>query len=213
MEPPDRNSIGMAELNQPEPGELGLESTAELLERIRLGDKSARERLVSRYLPILKRLAHGRLPARARDLSDTDDLVQVTILRALDHIETFEMRREGAFLAYMRRILVNQIRDEIRRVSRRPDRVELGDEVPGMGPSPLEEAIGTETAARYEDALGRLTDEQREAVILRLELGYTYQQIAEALGHGSSNAARMMVTRALVRLSKSMGSSGGTDGR
>jgi RNA polymerase sigma factor (sigma-70 family) len=200
-------------LNQPEPSALRLESTAELLERIRRGDPTAQERLVSRYLPVLKRLAHGRLPARARDLSDTDDLVQVTLIRALDHVETFEIRREGAFLAYMRQILVNQIRDEIRRVARRPDRVDLGDDVPGMGPSPLEEAIGTDTAARYEAALERLTEEQKEAVILRLELGFTYQEIAEALGHGSSNAARMMVTRALVRLSKVMGNPEGTDGR
>src|SRR6476660_8945498 len=99
MELVERATTSMAELNQPEPSALGLESTAELLERIRSGDESARERLVSRYLPILKRLGHGRLPARARDLSDTDDLVQVTLIRALDHIETFEMRREGAFLA------------------------------------------------------------------------------------------------------------------
>jgi RNA polymerase sigma-70 factor, ECF subfamily len=212
MERPDRNSVGMAGLTPPEPDALGLESTAALLERIRMGDESAQARLVSRYLPILKRLAHGRLPARARDLSDTDDLVQVTLIRALEHVETFEVRREGAFLAYMRRILVNQIRDEIRRVSRRPDRVDLGDDVPGIGPSPLEEAIGTETAERYEVALERLTDEQKEAIILRLELGFNYQQIADALGHGSSNAARMMVTRALVRLSKIMGS-GRNDGR
>jgi RNA polymerase sigma factor (sigma-70 family) len=212
MERPDRNSVGMAGLTPPEPDALGLESTAALLERIRMGDESAQARLVSRYLPILKRLAHGRLPARARDLSDTDDLVQVTLIRALSHVDTFEVRREGAFLAYLRRILVNQIRDEIRRVSRRPDRVDLGDDVPGIGPSPLEEAIGTETAERYEAALELLTDEQKEAVILRLELGFNYQQIADALGHGSSNAARMMVTRALVRLSKIMGS-GRNDGR
>lgn len=212
MERPDRNSVGMAGLTPPEPDALGLESTAALLERIRMGDESAQARLVSRYLPILKRLAHGRLPARARDLSDTDDLVQVTLIRALSHVDTFEVRREGAFLAYLRRILVNQIRDEIRRVSRRPDRVDLGDDVPGIGPSPLEEAIGTETAERYEAALELLTDEQKEAVILRLELGFNYQQIADAVGHGSSNAARMMVTRALVRLSKIMGS-GRNDGR
>lgn len=54
-----------------------LESTAELLDLVRRGDPGARERLASRYLQVLHRLAHGRLPSRARDLLDTDDLVQV----------------------------------------------------------------------------------------------------------------------------------------
>jgi RNA polymerase sigma-70 factor (ECF subfamily) len=182
-----------------------LESTATLLRLVRHGDRPARERLAARYLQVLRRLAHGRLPLRARDLVDTDDLVQVTLIRALDHVEEFEPRHEGAFLAYMRRILLNQIRDEIRRVSRRPARSELEGDPPAQDPSPLEDAIGRETVERYEAILDQLKEEQREAIILRLELGFTYQQIAEALGRDSPNAVRMMVTRALVRLGEQLG--------
>ena len=186
-----------------------LESTATLLHLVRRGDRAARERLAARYLQILQRLAHGRLPRRARDLVDTDDLVQVTLIRALDHVEEFEPRHEGAFLAYMRRILVNQIRDEIRRVGRRPVRGELDADPPAADRSPLENAIGWETVERYEAALDQLKEEQREAIILRLELGFTYQQIAEALGSDSPNAVRMMVTRALVRLGEQLGEQSG----
>jgi RNA polymerase sigma-70 factor (ECF subfamily) len=182
-----------------------LESTATLLRLVRHGDRPARERLAARYLQVLRRLAHGRLPLRARDLVDTDDLVQVTLIRALDHVEEFEPRHEGAFLAYMRRILLNQIRDEIRRVARRPARSELEGDLPALDRSPLEEAIGRETVERYEAVLDQLKEEQREAIILRLELGFTYQQIAEALGRDSPNAVRMMVTRALVRLGEQLG--------
>ena len=182
-----------------------LESTATLLQLVRHGDRPARERLAARYLQVLRRLAHGRLPLRARDLVDTDDLVQVTLVRALDHVEEFEPRHEGAFLAYMRRILLNQIRDEIRRVARRPARSELEGDLPALDRSPLEEAIGRETVERYEAILDQLKEEQREAIILRLELGFTYQQIAEALGRDSPNAVRMMVTRALVRLGEQLG--------
>jgi RNA polymerase sigma-70 factor (ECF subfamily) len=182
-----------------------LESTATLLDLVRQGDRAARERLAARYLSVLKRLAHGRLPSRARDLLDTDDLVQVTLVRALDHVGTFEPRHEGAFLAYMRRILLNQIRDEIRGVSRRPGRVDMEGDLPALGRSPLEDAIGTETVERYEAALDQLNEHQREAVVLRLELGFSYQQIAEALGQSSPNAVRMMVSRALVRVGEIMG--------
>jgi RNA polymerase sigma-70 factor, ECF subfamily len=191
--------------DRPPPPRTDLESTATLLRLVRLGDGPARERLVARYLPVLKRLAHGRLPSRARDLLDTDDLVQVTLLRALDHVETVEVNHEGAFLAYMRRILINQIRDEIRRTSRRPGRANLEEDLPALGRSPLDDAIGRETVERYEAALEQLSDVQREAVFLRLELGFSYRQIAEALGRDSPNAVRMMVTRSLVQMGECMG--------
>ncbi len=181
-----------------------LESTAVLLAQVREGDEAARNRLVRRYLPILERWARGRLPARARGLADTDDLVQVTLLRALDRVKDFEPRREGAFLAYLRRILRNQILDHLRRADRRPSNELLDERLPAGDPSPLESMVGVETLAAYEGALDRLSDEQREAVVLRIEFGFTYEQIAEAIGSPSWNAARMTVSRALVRLAECM---------
>ena len=185
-----------------------LETTATLLARVRSGDHAARERLVTRYLAALQRWAHGRLPARARDLLETDDLVQVTFIRALDHLEGFEPRREGAFLAYLRRILLNQIRDEIRRVKRQPERSEFAESYPDLGPSPVELAVGKEKLERYEKALATLPGDQQEAIIARMELGFTYEQVAEVLGSPSANAARMFVARALVRLEEAIGARG-----
>jgi RNA polymerase sigma-70 factor (ECF subfamily) len=181
-----------------------LETTAELLALIRAGNPAARDRLLARIYKPLLRFAHGRTPTRARDLTDTEDLVQVAMLRALDHIEEFDSRREGAFLAYLRMILLNLVRDEARRVRRGPEREELPEEWPADGPSPLEEAVGREAMERYDAALDRLTKEQKEAVILRVELGYTYAQIAEAMELASTDSARMMVTRAIARLGKLM---------
>lgn len=185
-----------------------LESTATLLGLAREGDGSARERLLARYLPILRRWARGRLPRGARDLLDTDDLVQVSLLRALNHMEAFEPRREGAFLAYLRRIVLNAVRDEIRRVARRPTPEPLEMELPAQAPSHLEQAIGREAVEAYEEALLALPEEQQQAVILRIEFGYSYPEIAEALDRPSANAARMMVSRALVRLAEVMGERG-----
>lgn len=182
-----------------------LESTALLLARVRSGDGPAREALCRRFLPLLQRWAHGRLPARARGLADTGDLVQVTLVRALNRLGEFEPRHEGAFLAYLRRALLNALRDEIRRSVRRPSGFEPDESVPDPRPSGVEEAIGRETLERYEAALGTLTEEQREAVILRIEFGYTHEQVAAALGKPTANAARMVVSRALVRIAKVMG--------
>jgi len=175
-----------------------------LLQSVRDGDAAARERLAARYLPMLRRWARGRLPQGAREMLDTDDLVQITLLRALEKVEEFEPRREGAFLAYLRRIVLNSVRDEIRRVARRPGRTPLVEELPADGPSLLERAIGREAVEAYEAALATLPEEQQEAVVLRIEFGFTYPEIAEALCRPSANAARMMVSRALVRLAEVM---------
>lgn len=184
--------------------DLDLESTASLLARVRSGVPQARERLAARYLAVLRPWAHGRLPVRARDLIDTDDLVQDTLLRALDRVREFEPRREGSFLAYLRRILVNQIRDQIRRASRRPGHESVVDEIPDAGLSPLEVAVGREAFASYDAALATLTDEEQEAVILRIEMGFTHRQVAEALGKPTADSARMCVARALIRLAEVM---------
>ncbi len=180
------------------------ESTASLLAKVREGDGEARDRLVARYLVLLRRWAHGRVPPRARALIDTGDVVQVTLVRALDKAGTFEPRREGAFLAYLRTILLNEIRAALRRVDRGPERAPLPDTIKDGRPSPLAEAIGAEAIDDYEAALGTLTEDQRQAVVLRVEMGFTHQQVAEAMGNRSSNAARMLVARALARLSEKM---------
>jgi RNA polymerase sigma factor (sigma-70 family) len=181
-----------------------LESTRTLILRVRDGDESARNRLFARFLPGLRRWAHGRLPARARCLVDTDDVVQVSLVRALSRVEEFDPRRQGAFLAYLHQILLNCIREEIRRAGRRPAGQDSVDELPEDRPSLLERTIGNDALTAYEQALGRLSEEQQQAVILRIEFGFSHQEIAEALGRPSANAVRMQIARGLIRLAELM---------
>lgn len=182
----------------------GLDTTAHLLERIREGDAPAREALCARFLPALTRWAHRRLPGAARALAETDDLVQVTLLRALNRVGEFEPRGEGAFLSYLRTILLNAVRDEMRRAQRRPAHLPLLEDDGPPQPSELERLLGRERLALYERALAELSEDHREAVILRLEFGYSHAEIAAALGRASADAARMLVARALVAMAKVM---------
>jgi RNA polymerase sigma-70 factor (ECF subfamily) len=177
-----------------------LESTAYLLERAQGGDRSAREALVARCLAPLQRFAHGRLPNGARGLMDTDDLVQVTLLRTVQRLDRFRDRGRGSLLAYLRGAVLNQIRDEVRRATRFPSDGEPSHEFRDPRVDPLEAVIGRQAVAVYEDALAQLLPEQQEAVLLRIEMGCSYQEIAEALGRPSANAARLLTSRALARL-------------
>jgi RNA polymerase sigma-70 factor, ECF subfamily len=179
-------------------------ATLVLLERVRAGDTAALNSLLDRYLPRLSRWASGRLPQWARDVSDTDDLVQDTLIRSVANLDHFEARGEGALQAYLRGAVMNRIRDEIRRRRRTPAKSQLDSTIPASGQSPLETAIGTETLAKYDRALDRLEAETREAVIARLEMGCSYAEVAELLNKPSADAARMTVSRALLRLAEEM---------
>ena len=181
-----------------------LDSTFHLISRARNGDRQAIELLFTRHLPPLKRWASGRLPSWARDLADTDDLVQETLLQTFKRIGEFEPRRVGALQAYLRQAVLNRLRDELRRKARQPEATDLEGFEDVAAQSPLEAAIGRQAVEDYEEALGRLRPEEREAIIGRVELGYTYDELAEALGKPSADAARKAASRALLRLAGEM---------
>lgn len=184
------------------------ESTNVLLARARAGDAAALDSLFERHLPRLRQWASGRLPRWARDASDTPDLVQDALLQTLRKVDGFEPAHDGALQAYLRQAVMNRIRDEIRKRQRRP----LGpspSDLESVEPSPLEQAIGRQTVDRYEAALARMRDEDREILIGRIELGLTYEELAEAVGKPSADAARKAAQRALVRLVEDMQSERG----
>jgi RNA polymerase sigma-70 factor (ECF subfamily) len=181
-----------------------VETSFELLERSRGGDVEALNRLLERYMPALRRWARGRLPTWARDVSDTQDLVQDTLIQAMKNLDTFRPQRVGALQAYLRQALMNKIRDELRRSSRRPARTELPEAMPATTASPLEQAIGREALEEYEAALMELRETDREAIIARVELGQSYEEMALILGKPSAEAARLAVHRAMLRLAAKM---------
>jgi RNA polymerase sigma factor (sigma-70 family) len=181
-----------------------LHSTRALLRRASEGDSSALEALAARYMPALRRFAHGRLPPRARSVFDTDDLVQVSIVRAMSRLQEFEVRHSGSLLAYLRQIVLNRVRDEVRRTLRSPERGEMPEELPDPHSNPAEAALGRETLALYEKALAEMPSDCQEAIMLRVEMGCSYAEIAAALGRPSPNAARLHTARALLRLAEKM---------
>jgi RNA polymerase sigma-70 factor (ECF subfamily) len=178
------------------------ESTFRLLARARAGDRDALDALFLRHLRPLQRWARGRLPAWARDLADTDDLVQSSLLQTFKQLDRFEPRRVGALQAYMRETVLNRIRDELRRKARRPDQIDVEAAELESTESPLEAAIGREEVERYEKALQQLQPAQREAIIARVEMGYSYDELASILGSPTADAARKVTQRALLRLAE-----------
>jgi len=175
-----------------------------LLVAAKSGDQQALEALFARYAPRLQRWAARRLPISARGMADTQDIVQDALLDTFRRFSTFEVRGEGALLAYLRRSVLNRIINESRRVKRRGVPAALDPDQADDGPSPVEQVIGRDRLACYERALNRLSVRDREAIIGRIEMGCSYDELATSLHFPSPAAARKAVERAVRRLAEAM---------
>ena len=182
------------------------ESTVALVQRVQNGDQVALNVIARRLFPRLQRWAAGRLPAWARDLAETQDLVQETLADVLRRLDRFELRHEAALTVYLREALANRLRKEIRRVGRQPksEPIEIVEHVATPDGSPFDVAVTRQEMERYDAALAALDSDDREAIVARLELHYTYQELAEAWGKPSPDAARKTVERAISRLVQKM---------
>jgi RNA polymerase sigma factor (sigma-70 family) len=192
------------------PQTLSDQSTIDLVNRAKGGDSAATEALLRRCLPQVKRWAHGQLPAASRGHLDTGDLVQDAALRMLQRLDSFEPRHVGAMQGYLRRSVVNRIRDEIRRNLRRPAQKEIPDH-PSDDPSPDEIAIREEAYERYRAALRLLKRRERVLVVARIEMQWSAKEIANRFEMASVDAARMAAARAVRHLLEHLQPSVGTD--
>ena len=203
--PPDEPPDPTPPSNGPVNGPLEMQSTVDLLALAKNGNSDAVEVIFARCVPALRRWARGRLPYRSRTLLETQDIVQDAVYQVLRRLDKFEARHQGALQAYLRQAVLNRIRDEARLLARRPTAVEFDEQHPDSAASPLEEAIDRDDLERYEAALARLRPIDREAIVARIELQNSYEEIAQALGKPTANAARSLVVRALYKLYKEMG--------
>lgn len=183
---------------------ISAESSLSLLLRAKQGDGVALEALMARYLVRLQRWSSGRIPASARGLLDTDDVVQDALLSTFRNLGEFTPRHDGALMAYLRTAVMNRIRQELRRVRPEESILDEAAVVPADEPSPLQAAVGRAAFDRYERALENLSEDDRAAVIGRFEMGYSYDALARALNRPTPDAARKVVERAVRRLSDLM---------
>jgi RNA polymerase sigma-70 factor (ECF subfamily) len=180
------------------------------IDKLRAGDRAAANDLFARHLPSLQRAVRARVPRDQRHRLDEDDLIQQTLLQALTHLDRFECRGEGAFLAWLSRIAANAALDALkRRDLRRINPAEAGDpvpldELPGDGATPSGILRRDEEQERLEAALDSLTPEHRDILIEREILGLDLDALAEAHGK-SKDAIRMQVQRAREALARRLG--------
>jgi RNA polymerase sigma factor (sigma-70 family) len=180
------------------------QTSGQLLSRVRLGDASALDQLLARYLPRLQHWASRRLSRWVRTTADTDDIVQEVLLRAAGRLHLVDLPTSDALAAYLREAVWNRIRDEYRSFGRRGPHEELSHALGDGRATPLDQAIAGQLEMRYRRALATLSARDQELVVGHVELDYSHEQLGHMTGR-SRNAARMALQRAISRLARQMG--------
>jgi len=130
---------------------------------------------------------------------DAQDLVQETLLRVRKGLRTY---RPGSMEGWLSRIVTNAFLDDVRRRRRRPV-ASLGDApegVFGSVPAADEAMMADALPSDIQQALLRVPEEFRVAVVLSDVVGLSYQQISEALGTPLGTVrSRIHRGRALLR--------------
>ncbi len=181
-----------------------MDSTRGLIRRAQNGDLEAREKLWKRVRDRLHRLAHGRLPRHARGLVETDDVVQEALAHTFRRIDFFDPKHSGAFNKVLQLTVDRCLVDQHRRAKRRPSANETATDLVAQEPSAIEEAIKKETLEQVMSARDRLSPEDQALLHARLDLQLDWNEVALFCRKASSDAARVGVRRAIVRLIKLM---------
>lgn len=166
------------------------------------------EALFRQYGPRLEAFLRGRLPPASRGLLETVDLAQEVWARALAKLDAFEARDAGSFWSYLRRAATNHLTDVYRRAGAN-DPSQPGDEEPlpdppAPDPSPSMQVAALEAAQAFDLSLDVLAERNRRAVLLRVELDQSWEEIARDCEYPNAEAARKAVQRALARVCAQM---------
>ena len=162
-----------------------------VIQQVLSGDVEAYARLVDRHYDRCVRVAARILGNR----EDAEEAVQDAFVRAFRALEDYEDRER--FVAWLTRILVNQCRTVLARARRRE--AVFPDVDPCELELVLEDVRPDGSWPELEQALAQLSDEQREALVLKYADDLTYEEMARITGAGES-ALKMRIQRAFARL-------------
>ncbi len=185
---------------------------APLLDAARSGSREALGQLLELCRGYLLMVATGELDADLQAKEGPSDLVQETFLEAKRDFVQFQGASEAELLAWLRRVLLNNVANFTRRyrttgkrsierevVLDGQARSALEAALPAEGLSPSGQAVAHEQAAALALALERLSDDHRQVLRLRYEEGKPFEEIAQVMGR-SANAVRKLFARAVERV-------------
>lgn len=165
----------------------------EIISRAQAGDVAAFSEIYSRYAGLILRYLYGRL----REPEAAQDLTQEVFMRVLKGINSFEYRGEKSFLGWLYTIAGNVLIGQVRRKSPVATPLDEGAEIADPHSQQAVHAIFDRLALRQ--AIGRLTEDQQQVLLLKFFADMTNNEIAQAIGR-TEGAVKALQHRALASL-------------
>jgi RNA polymerase sigma-70 factor (ECF subfamily) len=167
------------------------------------GDRSAVARVLTLVRPLVVRYCRARLRGSDRSSASADDVAQEVCLAILTALPGYRVQGKP-FLAFVYGIAAHKVIDAHRAAAR--NRAEPVENVPDsteVADGPEQRALRLELSAEIGQLLDQLPDKQREIIVLRIVVGLSAEETAEAVG-STPGAVRVAQHRALARLRKSV---------
>jgi RNA polymerase sigma-70 factor (ECF subfamily) len=197
------------------------EEIQSLIELARHGEEAATGRLLAAYGEYLKLLARVQIGRRLQGKLDASDLVQETFMDAHRQMPNFKGSSEGELLAWLRRILAGHVAMTVRRyfgAKGRDINLERGIAAQidqssqamdggliGSNTTPSQHVARREQSVLLADALAKLSEDHREAIVLRHLEGLSLVETAARMGRSEDSVQKLYV-RGLMNLRRLMGS-------
>lgn len=195
-----------------------IKTTVILINKAKGGDDAAFNLLLDRYLNRVLHIVRMRLGSNLRKRTESMDVVQGAMIRAIKTFESFEPKDEAAFIHWMSTLVQNEIRDladyhfaqkrdlnkEIKKTNSSNDKRSVTDQIPANSiDRPSYKIQLKEDILELEKALDQLKEDQKEIVIMRQYEGMSFIDIGKELDC-SADAARMKFARAIDKLTDLM---------
>ena len=149
-------------------------------------DTKAGDELYRRYAARLMTLCRRY----SSNSDDAKDLMQETLVKALDKISSFQYRGEGSLYAWISRIAINRAVNDIRR--HRWRFIPLGTRFEDMTPEPTEQDMSCIPREKLLDLISSLPAERRAVFNLYCIEGYSHKEISKMLGISEKGSAGVL---------------------
>ena len=167
------------------------------------GDRPATERLLASIRPLVVRYCRARVGRQERSFASADDVAQEVCLAVLTALPSY--RDQGRpFLAFVYGIAAHKVADSHRSAARnRSEPVPEVPDAPETEAGPEQRAMQGELTGQMAQLLRVLPEKQREILLLRVVVGLSAEETADAVG-STPGAVRVAQHRALSRLRKTL---------
>lgn len=188
-----------------------IKTTMRLVGKAKAGDDHAMNLLFARYFPRVLKIVRLSLGKGLRRRMESMDVLQNVMKRAIQDFSDFKMESEAAFLHWLARLVKNQLCDDA--AFHEAQKRDVGKEAQAVDPALLTNPADVQGQARpdfdeggdihdllqLEEALGKISEEQREILIMHEYTGLTFREIAKNL-RCTEDAVRMKLARTIDQL-------------